>query len=90
MIRIAEFFQPYQESLIRLVKQCGVTDVVGAMDWSEGLEVPKERLPWSLDKLAAQKKRYEETGFYLAALENRPPMEKVKLGIEDETRRLSR
>ncbi|MGA1121258.1 MAG: mannonate dehydratase [bacterium] len=82
MIRIAEFFQPDQESLIRLVKQCGVTDVVGAMDWSEGLEVPKERLPWSLDKLAAQKKRYEETGFYPAALENRPPMEKVKLGIE--------
>ena len=82
MIRIAEFFQPDQESLIRLVKQCGVTDVVGAMDWSEGLEVPKERLPWSLDKLAAQKKRYEKTGFYLAALENRPPMEKVKLGIE--------
>ena len=64
MIRIAEFFQPNQESLIRLVKQCGVTDVVGAMDWSEGLEVPKERLPWSLEKLAAQKKRYEETGFY--------------------------
>ncbi len=82
MIRIAEFFQPNQESLIRLVRQCGVTDVVGAMDWSEGLEVPKERLPWSLDKLAAQKQRYEETGFYLAALENRPPMEKVKLGIE--------
>jgi mannonate dehydratase len=82
MIRIAEFFQPDQESLILLVKQCGVTDVVGAMDWSEGLEVPKERLPWSLDKLAAHKKRYEETGFYLAALENRPPMEKVKLGIE--------
>ena len=82
MIRIAEFFQPDQESLIRLVKQCGVTDVVGAMDWSEGLEVPKERLPWSMDKLATQKKRYEETGFYLAALENRPPMEKVKLGIE--------
>ena len=36
MIRIAEFFQPNQESLIRLVRQCGVTDVVGAMDWSEG------------------------------------------------------
>ena len=82
MIRIAEFFQPNQESLIRLVKQCGVTDVVGAMDWSEGLGVPRERLPWSLDKLAAQKQRYEETGFYLAAIENRPPMEKVKLGIE--------
>ena len=82
MIRIAEFFQPDQESLIRLVKQCGVNDVVGSMDWGEGLEVPKERLPWSMDKLATQKKRYEETGFYLAALENRPPMEKVKLGIE--------
>ena len=66
MIRIAEFFQPDQESLIRLVKQCGVNDVVGSMDWSEGLEVPKERLPWSMDKLATQKKRYEETGFYLA------------------------
>ena len=88
MIRIAEFFQPDQESLIRLVKQCGVNDVVGSMDWSEGLEVPKERLPWSMDKLATQKKRYEETGFYLAALENRPPMEKVKLGIEGRDREI--
>ena len=88
MIRIAEFFQPDQESLIQLVKQCGVTDVVGSMDWSEGLEVPKERLPWSMDKLATQKKRYEETGFYLAALENRPPMEKVKLGIEGRDREI--
>ena len=88
MIRIAEFFQPDQESLIRLVKQCGVNDVVGSMDWSEGLEVPKERLPWSMNKLATQKKRYEETGFYLAALENRPPMEKVKLGIEGRDREI--
>ena len=88
MIRIAEFFQPDQESLIRLVRQCGVNDVVGSMDWSEGLEVPKERLPWSMDKLATQKKRYEETGFYLAALENRPPMEKVKLGIEGRDREI--
>ena len=72
MIRIAEFFQPNQESLIQLVKQCGVTDVVGAMDWSEGLGVPK---PY-LESVAAKKHKG-----YLAALENRPPMEKVNSGV---------
>lgn len=82
MIRIAEFFEPGQTRLIRLVKQCGLRDAVGAMDWSDGLEVSPDQLPWSLEKLQAQQKRYQEHGFHLEVLENRPPMEKTKLGLE--------
>ena len=80
MIRIAEFFNPDQSSLIQLVRQCGIEDAVGCMDWSRGLEVPDEALPWSFNSLKQQQQRYREFGFKLEVLENRPPMEKIKLG----------
>ena len=80
MIRIAEFFNPDQSSLIQLVRQCGIEDAVGCMDWSRGLEVPDEALPWSFNSLKQQQQRYLEFGFKLEVLENRPPMEKIKLG----------
>ena len=81
MIRIAEFFEPHHSSLIQLVKQCGVKEVVGSMDWSRGLDVPPDQLPWSFDSLQQQQNRYRDKGFELVVLENRPPMEKIKLGL---------
>ena len=47
MIRLAEFFSPEQSSLIQLVRQCGIESAVGCMDWSRGLDVPDDTLPWS-------------------------------------------
>ena len=80
MIRLAEFFSPEQSSLIQLVRQCGIESAVGCMDWSRGLDVPDDALPWSFNILKKQQTRYKELGFNLEVLENRPPMEKIKLG----------
>ena len=51
MIRLAEFFSPEQSSLIQLVRQCGIESAVGCMDWSRGLDVPDDALPWSFNIL---------------------------------------
>ena len=51
------------------------------MDWSRGLDVPPDQLPWSFDSPQQQQNRYRDKGFELVVLENRPPMGTIKLGI---------
>ncbi len=81
MIKIAEALPPRPTPLWRLVKQCGVDYVVGGMDQSRGLNVPKEDLPWSYMSLVRLKSAYQDGGFIFDVLESRPPMEKIKLGL---------
>lgn len=81
MLRIAEILPPQPGPLWSLVRQCGVEHVVGTMDFSRGLDVPADQLPWSYMALVRMKTAYENGGFRLEVIESRPPLDKAKLGL---------
>ena len=82
MIEVAEMLSPHPSALWTMVKQCGINHVVGAMDFSRGTEnLDPEDLPWGYNSLAVVKKSYQDSGFELAVIESRPPLNKAKLGL---------
>ncbi|MCD6286577.1 MAG: mannonate dehydratase [Anaerolineae bacterium] len=81
MIKIAEVFRPDERELWLPIKQCGVKYVVGGFGLQPRPDAGPERQPWSYMSLLRTKTAYENAGFELAVIENRPPMEKIKLGL---------
>ncbi|MCJ7551436.1 MAG: mannonate dehydratase [Anaerolineae bacterium] len=80
-MEIAEALGTRPSELWTMVKQAGITHVVGGMDLRRGLDVPREDLPWGYMPLVRIKTRYQDYGFSLDVLESRPPMNKIKLGL---------
>jgi mannonate dehydratase len=78
MIEIAEFLNPTPSRLWRLAAQAGVTHAVGGLPFEE---VGPGEAPWDLSALQRMKARYEEAGFRLAVIEQRPPLNRAKRGL---------
>jgi mannonate dehydratase len=82
MIKIAEVLPPQRTPLWNTVKQCGITHVVGVMDFSRGqLGADRDDLPWGFTSLMHLRNVYRDAGFELAVLESRPPLHRAKLGL---------
>ena len=81
MIEIAEVFRPEDRELWLPIKQCGVDYVVGGFGLQPRPNAGPDRQPWSYMSLLRTKTAYENAGFELAVIENRPPMDRIKLGL---------
>ena len=82
MIQIAEVFSPQDESLARMVSQCGVEHVVAMLNLRPKKGASDDEQPWSYESLARADEQYNEAGFEMAVIESRPPMHKTKLGLD--------
>jgi mannonate dehydratase len=83
MIRLAEILtEPRPTPFWTMLKQMGVSEVVGvlpraAMDWRR---VTIDH-PWDYTPLAMYKEMVEQEGLTLTAIEDNPPMDKLRYGV---------
>jgi len=94
VILLSEMLAPRPELLWQLVRQAGVSTVVGTLNGGEqdqrmfasvGASSPgavdNGTAPWSEASLRRDKAIYEDHGFTVAAIEDTPPLDKARLGL---------
>jgi len=81
LIKIAEMLPPDMAGtpLWPLMAQAGVTSAVGTFYGQEDL-VAGEQYPWDHGALRRLQRQYERSGFHLAVIEARPPLNLTKRG----------
>ena len=80
MIQIAEMIPtPEPSHLSRLCRQAGVDYVVGGLP--SGALLTDDEKPWDFAPLLRLKEGYEASGFELAVIEARPPLNLAKRGL---------
>ena len=82
MIRIAEVLAPEPSPLSRIVSQCGVSHVVAGIRLNPREGAGADAQPWSHMSLLRARQAYEDSGFKLAVIESRPPLNRAKLGLD--------
>lgn len=89
MLTIAEFVEPQQEALCRLLKQTGVNEVTSVLPRASGSVTSSTRAavlgneqPWDYAPLALLQRHYADLDLELRVLEDSPPMERIRLGLD--------
>lgn len=95
MIQLGEFFPPRPEPSWRLIRQAGVDNAVGILNGGEqDLRMfasvgskgwtpdNRDEVPWGVAAMKHNIEIYRKWGFNLIAIEDTPPMDKVRLGQE--------
>ena len=87
MVRIAEYVEPHQEHLARLLVQVGVTEAVSVLPRTGSLHTSgtaaattKSDEPWDVLPLALLKQHFADLGLALTVIEDAPPLERIRNG----------
>jgi len=76
MVRIALYLPPEGNKMWILGRQMGVDYAVAGLP-----RRPDGTLTWDYLSMLRRKKAYEDAGYQILAIENRPPADKIKLGL---------
>jgi mannonate dehydratase len=87
VVRIAEYVEPQQEHLARLLVQVGVEEAVSVLPRTGSLHTSgtaaattKSDEPWDVLPLALLKQHFADLGLALTVIEDAPPMERIRNG----------
>jgi mannonate dehydratase len=87
VLRIAEYVEPSQEHLARLLVQVGATEAVSVLpvpagSATSGTEAAATRSdrPWDVVPLALLQQRFRDRGLPLTVIEDSPPMDAIRTG----------
>lgn len=94
MIQLSEMLAPRPEPLWKLLKQCGVDNVIAILNGGEqdqrmfqsvgkdGFGLPAaDDIPWSEEALKRDMAIFDEHGLKMIGVEDTAPMDKIRLGL---------